>query len=46
MSRAATGHQMVGSILTCSKSSAALLNLTSDFHGLLDSSISVCYESA
>ena len=38
--------KMVGSILTSSKSSAALLSLTPDFHELLDSSISVCYESS
>ena len=38
--------KMVGSILTSSKSSAALLSLTPDFQELLDSSISVCYESA
>ena len=38
--------KMVGSILTSSKSSAGLLSLTPDFQELLDSSISVCYESA
>ena len=38
--------KMVGSNLTSSKSSGALLSLTSDFHELLDFSIGVYYESS